>query len=108
MKKTKEIDLKSIKETIDTMENDRKVLCNSLLNELVFMQLTLDDLKDQVNKHGVVTKMCQGKYDIDRANPALNQYNTLIKNYSSCIKQLNDLLPTDIQTTDDFENDDLQ
>lgn len=90
------------------MENDRKVLCSSLLNELVFMQTTLDDLKKQINEKGVVTKMCQGKYDIERANPALNQYNTLMKNYSSCIKQLNDLLPNDIQTSDDFDNDDLQ
>ena len=108
MKKTKEINLNSIKETIDTMENDRKVLCSSLLDELIFMQTTLDDLKKQINEKGVVTKMCQGKYDIDRANPALNQYNTLMKNYSSCIKQLNDLLPTEITTFDDFENDDLQ
>lgn len=90
------------------MENDRKVLCSSLLDELIFMQTTLDDLKKQINEKGVVTKMCQGKYDIDRANPALNQYNTLMKNYSSCIKQLNDLLPTEITTFDDFENDDLQ
>ena len=102
--KTKEVDLKSIKETIDTMENDKKVLCSSLLNELIFMQTTLDDLKKQVSEHGVVTKMCQGKYDIDRANPALNQYNTLIKNYSSCIKQLNELLPKEIETTDNFDD----
>lgn len=101
--KTKEINLKSIKDTIDTMDNDRKVLCTSLLNELIFMQTTLDDLKKHVSEHGVVTKMCQGKYDIDRANPSLNQYNTLIKNYSSCIKQLNELLPKEIDTTDNFD-----
>lgn len=107
MKKTKEIDLNSIKETIDTLDNDKKVLCTSLLNELIFMKITLDDLKKQVNEKGVVTKMCQGKYDIDRANPALNQYNTLIKNYSSCIKQLNELLPSETPTIDDFENEEL-
>lgn len=101
--KTKEIDLNSIKTTIDTMENDRKVLSTSLLNEIIFMQETLDNLKKQVSEHGVVTKMCQGKYDIDRANPALNQYNTLIKNYSSCIKQLNELLPKEIDNNDNFD-----
>ena len=101
--KTKEVDLKSLKTTIDTLENDRKVLCTSLLNEIIFMKTTLDDLKKQVEEHGVVTKMCQGKYDIDRANPALNQYNTLIKNYSSCIKQLNELLPKEIENNDNFD-----
>ncbi len=102
--KTKKVDLISIKDTIDTLENDRKVLCTSLLNEIIFMQNTLDDLKKQVEENGVVTKMCQGKYDIDRANPALNQYNTLIKNYSSCIKQLNELLPKEIENNDDFDD----
>lgn len=107
MKKMEEIDLKSIKETIDTLDNDRKVLCSGLLNELIFMQVTLDDLKKEVQNRGVVTKMCQGKYDIERANPALNQYNTLIKNYSSCIKQLNELLPKETSTEEDFEDDEL-
>ena len=102
--KTKEVDLKSIKITIDTLENDKKVLCTSLLNELIFMQVTLDDLKKQISENGVVTKMCQGKYDIERANPALNQYNTLIKNYSSCIKQLNELLPKEIENNDNFDD----
>ena len=108
MKKIEEFDLISIKETIDTLDNDRKVLCMSLLNEIIFMQNTLEDLKREVSDHGVVTKMCQGKYDIERANPALNQYNTLIKNYSSCIKQLNELLPKENNGTDDnFEDDEL-
>ena len=102
--KTKEVDLISIKDTIDKLENDKKVMCTSLLNEIIFMKSTLDDLKKQVEENGVVTKMCQGKYDIDRANPALNQYNTLIKNYSSCIKQLNELLPKEIDTNDNFDD----
>ena len=96
LKKAKEFDLNSIKDTIDTLDNDHKVLCGRLLDEIMFMQVTLDDLKKVVGEKGVVTKMCQGKYDIERANPALNQYNTLIKNYSSCIKQLNELLPKDM------------
>lgn len=102
--KTKKVDLISIKATIETLENDKKVLCMSLLNEIIFMQTTLDDLKKQVDEKGVVTKMCQGKYDIERANPALNQYNTLIKNYSSCIKQLNELLPKATEGTDNFDD----
>ena len=101
MKKIEEFDYNSIKLTIDKLEEDRKELANSLLKELEFMNTTLEALKDSVNKDGVITKMCQGKYDIERANPALNQYNVLIKNYTSCIKQLNDILPKDVGGTDD-------
>ena len=52
--------------------------------------------------------MCQGKYNIDRANPALSQYNMMIKNYQSCIKSIADLLPKeDNSNEDDFDNDEL-
>ena len=89
------------------MNNDKKELCISLLNEIKFMYQTLNELKNKVNELGVITKMCQGKYDIERANPALNQYNTLVKNYSSCIKQLNDLLPDEDSTIIEFDPDDV-
>ena len=103
LKKIEKIDFNSTKEAIATLENDKKELCMSLLNEIKFMNNTLYELKDNIEKNGVVTSMCQGKYDIDRANPALSQYNSLIKNYSSCIKQLNDLLPKEIVEEDDFD-----
>ena len=58
-------------------------------------------LKKEIQEKGVVTTMCQGKYDIQRSNPALNQYNTMIKNFSSTIKQLNELLPKETTTSED-------
>ncbi|MEE3324195.1 MAG: hypothetical protein VZR33_02585 [Methanosphaera sp.] len=108
MKKIEEVNFKSIELTIANMDNDKKELCTSLLYEIKFMYDTLNELKTKVSEMGVITKMCQGKYDIERANPALNQYNTLVKNYSSCIKQLNELLPKEESNLDDeFDNDEL-
>lgn len=101
MKKIEEFDLISLKETIDTLDNDHKTLCGKLLNELMFMQVTMDDLKKEIQEKGVVTTMCQGKYDIQRSNPALNQYNTMIKNFTSTIKQLNELLPKETTASED-------
>ena len=106
MKKIEKVDFISIKETIDTMETDRKELCIGLLNELKFMNGSLNELKANILENGVVTSMCQGAYSIERANPALSQYNSLIKNYSSCIKQLNELLPKG-SSEDEFDEDDL-
>jgi len=101
LKKIEEFDLISLKETIDTLDNDHKTLCGKLLNELMFMQVTMDDLKKEIQEKGVVTTMCQGKYDIQRSNPALNQYNTMIKNFTSTIKQLNELLPKETTASED-------
>lgn len=108
MKKVKEIDLKSLKETFENMDSDKGKLGLTLLEETIFMKLTLDELKKNVQDNGVVTEMCQGKYNIERANPALNQYNSLIKNYQNSIKQINDLLPKEETGNEDsFDDDDL-
>ena len=65
---------------------------------------TLQELKARVKLDGVVTEMCQGDYTIERENPALKSYNTTVKNYTSVIKQLNDMLPTkEIVNDDGFE-----
>jgi hypothetical protein len=104
MKEMKKIDYKAVEMIIDNLEEDTKELANSLLNEINFMNKTLEELKKEVETSGVITDMSQGAYSIKRSNPALNTYNQLIKNYTSCIKQLNELLPKDTGTgTDSFD-----
>lgn len=78
-----------------------------LYNQLTWMDTTLKKLQKEVDDKGTTTIMCQGKYDIERANPSLQSYNSLIKNYSSTSKQLFDMLPKDDLIVDDFDNDDL-
>lgn len=108
MEKNVKVDLKSVKTTLENMDSDKGKLGLSLLEEAGFMKSTLDHLKENIKEHGVVTKMCQGAYDIDRANPALNQYNSLIKNYNSTIKQIYDILPKEENINEDnFDEDDL-
>lgn len=108
MAKKKVIDLKSVKETLIEMDSDKSKLGLSLLDEAEFMKATLDELKNKIKENGVVTEMCQGSYNIERANPALNQYNSLIKNYNSIIKQIYDILPKEnMPIEDNFDVDDL-
>lgn len=107
MKKIKEVDLKALRDTFEKMDNDRTTLGISLLEEAEFMKKTLDDLKKKINDEGVVVSMCQGAYSIDRANPALSQYNQLIKNYQTCIKSLLDLIPKEEYFNDNVEDIDL-
>lgn len=108
MAKIKEIDIKSVKDTFEELGTDKAKLGLSLIEEAEFMKKTLSDLKKKIESDGVVTSMCQGKYDIERANPALSQYNMVIKNYQSCINNIVNLLPKDeVPTEDDFDDDDL-
>ena len=41
----------------------------------------------------LLQKCASGAYNIERTSPALNAYNITLKNYTSVIKQLNDMLP---------------
>ncbi len=108
MEKIKSINFKSLKNTFNEMSNEKGMLGLALIKELEFMRKTLTKLKKEISDDGVVTEMSQGKYSIDRANPALTQYNSMIKNYQSTVKQINDLLPKDsIDNYDDFDNDEL-
>ena len=107
MKEITKVDYGSIKDSIENLPKDRQELCKNILNELIFMEETLDSLKKEIQEKGVVVDMCQGKYSIQRTNPALNQYNTTMKNYTGCLKQLNDLLPTESSQDDEFDEDSL-
>lgn len=108
MRKIKGIDINSIKDTFNDMGTDKAKLGLALIEEAKFMKTTLSKLKKKIRNEGVVTSMCQGKYDIDRANPALSQYNMLIKNYQSCINNIVNLLPKDEYSAEDnFDDDDL-
>ena len=100
MAKTKVQDLSVLEEFLGD-----NVLGLALIDKAKFMEKTLQELQDKINTGGVITEMCQGAYNIDRANPALQAYNVTIKNYTAVIKQLNDMLPTNKSTNnlEDFK-----
>ncbi len=78
---------------------DEKPIAASLIKELTFMALTLDDLKLQVKDTGTVELFKQGKQEFLRESPALKAYNTTVQRYSLLYKQLTDLLPKAAQET---------
>jgi len=108
MAKKKESNISNIQELKDTFEqldDNKSKLALSLLDKAEFLEETLSKLQEKVNNDGVVTTMCQGSYEIERENPALKSYNTTVKNYTSVIKQLNDMLPNKENPKDDgFES----
>ena len=100
-KKTTAKNLDELKTMWDKLDTPNSRLALKLLNEAIFMEQTLKELKNETEAKGVVTSMCQGKYNIERANPALQAYNATIKNYNTTIKQLNEMLPKEPQKSDD-------
>lgn len=101
MAKRKISNIKELKDTFEKLDDDKSKLALSLLDKAEFLEETLQELKIKVKLQGVITEMCQGEYSIERENPALKSYNTTVKNYTSVIKQLNDMLPTKEQNPKD-------
>lgn len=108
MERIKNININHIESLFKNADSQEiSVLGLSLIKELKFMKKTMTSLKREINEKGVVVSMPQGNYDIERSNPALASYNTMIKNYNSTIKQIYELLNVSPSNEDDFDNDDL-
>lgn len=90
----------------DIEENKLKAV-SSIIENVAFMNVTLQDLQDDINLNGAIEKYKNGDKQWGlKANPAIQAYNTMIKNYSSLMKQLTDLLPgNDADDDDGFDDD---
>jgi len=82
-------EIQKLRKIFKNLPKDKSAIVEKLISNAAFMAVTLDDLQDAVNKNG-----CVIDYGTKR-NPAAEIYNTMIKNYSTTIKQLIDLLPTE-------------
>ncbi|KSU86561.1 hypothetical protein AS180_17900 [Priestia veravalensis] len=95
-------EMKKLKTILRQIPKERLPIGQSLYNELVFMQNTLDKLKQQVEEEGAVSMFKQGRQEFLREHPALKAYNTTVQRYSLLYKQLVDLLPpTDVEQPQD-------
>ena len=86
-----------IEKLMELIPEDKRMIAERLMEELSFMDETLNQLKGEVRKRGAVDEFKQGKQEFLRESPALKAYNTTIQRYSLLSKQLADLLPKQVQ-----------
>lgn len=86
-----------LKEILEKIPADKQVIAGRLIDELIFMQETLTDLKKQIKELGTVEHFEQGKQSFLRESPALKSYNNTLRQYSSLYKQLCDLMPKEVE-----------
>src|SRR5699024_11385419 len=95
--------MKKIKKLLDIIPEDRRALAQGLYEELEFMQNTMANLKEQVNRDGAVDLFKNGNQEFWREHPALTAYNKTLQRYGQIYKQFIDLLPKVEEKTDDDE-----
>lgn len=95
-----------LKGLFKNIEPDTLKTVDGLIKNAAFMTITLEDLQKQMNENGVISEYKNGENQYGtKKSPEVEIYNTMIKNYSSLIKQLTDLLPKkEIVESDGFDD----
>lgn len=82
-----------IKKIYKNLPKDSFEIAKKLIERAAYMLVSLEDMEAKISEDGLVVKMPQGSYEIERAHPLLQPYNAMVKNYNATIKQLNELSP---------------
>lgn len=89
----KDKELRRIKKLFKEMPYNWKKVNEKLFIRAANMAVFLSEMEEKLTAEGLIVSMPQGDYEIDRAHPLLQQYNSMVKNYNATIKQLSEALP---------------
>lgn len=96
-------ELRKFKGFCRNLSKDRKNIAIKLCQKAAFMEVTLEDLQDRINKEGAIVEAVNGNgFKVKSENPAQKTYNTMIKNYNATIKSLVDLMPEGASANDEL------
>ena len=99
-KKSKE--LNKLKKIFKDIEPGKQKVVEKLISNAAFMAESLDDLQNTIREKGFVEEYHNGANQSGMKKCSeVEIYNTMIKNYSSIIKQLVDLLPNEAKSGGD-------
>lgn len=87
----------SIRKAFDIPENSDE-LTNSLINNIVWIIIKLDECRETINNEGISVEFEQGEQFMVIQSPFVKTYNDLIKNYNVTIKNLLTLHPKKAST----------
>lgn len=85
-----------LKKIFNKVEKNKQTIVEKLIDNVAFMSITLDELKEEIKKHGVKETYMNGSNQFGfKESVESKTYNTMLKNYMNAVKQLIDLLPDD-------------
>lgn len=92
----------SIKKRFNDLSEDIKGLNEKLIYNAAWLAVSLDELTQHMDKHGVVIEYQNGANQWGtKKSPESELYTSWAKQYSTTMKQLSDLLPKDNNKGDD-------
>ena len=96
-------ELRKLKKIFRFLDKDRRIIAEKLCKKAAFMDVTLDEMQEQITEEGYVIEGINGNgFKVKMDHPAVKSYNTMIKNYNMVVKQLVELLPEDAEEADEL------
>lgn len=93
-------ELKKLNKIFKNISKDKKDLVQKLIKSAAFMTVELTKLENHISIHGVSEIYQNGENQSGKKmSTEASAYNTMIKNYTSIIKQLTELLPEGLPNT---------
>ncbi|EPR12489.1 hypothetical protein [Ruminiclostridium papyrosolvens] len=91
-------EVKRLNRQFTKIDSKTKKIVKSLIENAAFMTITLEDLWDAINTNGCVCEYQNGENQWGtKKSPEVEIYNTMIKNHSTVIKLLTDMIPKDVK-----------
>lgn len=92
--------MNTIKSILEGLPKDKLKIATPLIQRIAFMQITLEDLEDDINVNGTTEMFSQTQgISYERERPSVRMYNSIIGNYNKSCKQLYDLIPSGDKNT---------
>ncbi len=94
--------LRDLNKIFKDMDENKKKTVNSLIENVAFMSVMLDELQEHIAVNGTTSEYQNGANQWGtKKSPEVEVYNSMIKNHMNAIRQLTDLLKEDGQEPDD-------
>ncbi len=85
---------KKIRKMLKKVDKDKIKMVEKLIQNVAFMSVALDELKEDIKLYGVKEPYMNGSNQFGfKESIESKTYNTMLKNYMNAVKQLVELLP---------------
>ncbi|HBY2818971.1 hypothetical protein [Clostridioides difficile] len=92
-----------LKKNYRDLEKEKVKILDGLVNEAAFLKISLEETREILTKEGLTEIFKQGKQEFERERLQVKIYLNFMKLYSSVMKQLIDIIPSEIKQEEEDE-----
>ncbi|WP_131022913.1 hypothetical protein [Clostridioides difficile] len=92
-----------LKKNYKDLEKEKIKILDGLVNEAAFLKISLEETREILTKEGLTEIFKQGKQEFERERLQVKIYLNFMKLYSNVMKQLIDIIPSDMKQEEEDE-----